>query len=193
MNFLEERIVKDGVVKEGNILKVDSFLNHQMDINLFDQMGEEFKRRFADKPINKIVTIEASGIGIACIVARHFGVPVVFAKKTQSVNIDGEVYVAEVESFTHKCKNNVIVAQKFLSPEDHILIIDDFLANGCALQGLIQIVQSAGAVVEGIGIAIEKGFQSGGRMIRNLGFQLESLAIVESMDAESGTIKFREQ
>ena len=137
MNFLEERIVKDGVVKEGNILKVDSFLNHQMDINLFDQMGEEFKRRFADKPINKIVTIEASGIGIACIVARHFGVPVVFAKKTQSVNIDGEVYVAEVESFTHKCKNQVIVSKKFLGPDDHVLVIDDFLANGCALQGLI--------------------------------------------------------
>ena len=139
MNFLEERIVKDGVVKEGNILKVDSFLNHQMDINLFDQMGEEFKRRFADKPINKIVTIEASGIGIACIVARHFGVPVVFAKKTQSVNIDGEVYVAEVESFTHKCKNQVIVSKKFLGPDDHVLVIDDFLANGCALQGLISV------------------------------------------------------
>ena len=144
MNFLEERIVKDGVVKEGNILKVDSFLNHQMDINLFDQMGEEFKRRFADKPINKIVTIEASGIGIACIVARHFGVPVVFAKKTQSVNIDGEVYVAEVESFTHKCKNQVIVSKKFLGPDDHVLVIDDFLANGCALQGLISIVAQAG-------------------------------------------------
>ena len=143
MNFLEERIVKDGVVKEGNILKVDSFLNHQMDINLFDQMGEEFKRRFADKPINKIVTIEASGIGIACIVARHFGVPVVFAKKTQSVNIDGEVYVAEVESFTHKCKNQVIVSKKFLGPDDHVLVIDDFLANGCALQGLISIVAQA--------------------------------------------------
>ena len=166
MNFLEERIVKDGVVKEGNILKVDSFLNHQMDINLFDQMGEEFKRRFADKPINKIVTIEASGIGIACIVARHFGVPVVFAKKTQSVNIDGEVYVAEVESFTHKCKNQVIVSKKFLGPDDHVLVIDDFLANGCALQGLISIVAQAGGTVEGIGIAVEKGFQQGGRIIR---------------------------
>lgn len=161
MNFLEERIVKDGVVKEGNILKVDSFLNHQMDINLFDQMGEEFKRRFADKPINKIVTIEASGIGIACIVARHFGVPVVFAKKTQSVNIDGEVYVAEVESFTHKCKNQVIVSKKFLGPDDHVLVIDDFLANGCALQGLISIVAQAGGTVEGIGIAVEKGFPAG--------------------------------
>lgn len=193
MNFIEERILKDGIVKEGNVLKVDSFLNHQMDIDLFDEMGKEFRKRFADKPINKILTIEASGIGIACIAAKHFNVPVVFAKKSQSINLEGEMYVAEVESFTHKCKNNVIVAQKFLSPEDHILIIDDFLANGCALQGLIQIVQSAGATVEGIGIAIEKGFQSGGRMIRNLGFQLESLAIVESMDAESGTIKFREQ
>ena len=193
MNFLEERILKDGIVKEGNVLKVDSFLNHQMDIDLFDEMGKDFRKRFANKQINKILTIEASGIGIACIVAKHFDVPVVFAKKSKSINLEGEMLVAEVESFTHKCKNNVIVAQKFLSPEDHILIIDDFLANGCALQGLIQIVQSAGAVVEGIGIAIEKGFQSGGRMIRNLGFQLESLAIVESMDAESGTIKFREQ
>ena len=193
MNFLEERIVKDGVVKEGNILKVDSFLNHQMDINLFDQMGEEFKRRFADKPINKIVTIEASGIGIACIVARHFGVPVVFAKKTQSVNIDGEVYVAEVESFTHKCKNHVIVSKKFLGPDDHVLVIDDFLANGCALQGLISIVAQAGGTVEGIGIAVEKGFQQGGRIIRNLGYQLESLAIVDGMDAETGEVHFREQ
>ena len=186
MNFLEERIKKDGIVKEGNVLKVDSFLNHQMDIELFDQMGAEYKKRFADKPINKILTIEASGIGIACIAAQHFHVPVVFAKKSQSINLDGEMYVAEVESFTHKCKNHVIVSQKFLGPEDHVLIIDDFLANGCALQGLIQIVQSAGATVEGIGIAVEKGFQSGGRIIRNLGFQLESLAIVESMDASTG-------
>ena len=193
MNFLEERIAKDGVVKEGNILKVDSFLNHQMDINLFDQMGEEFKRRFADKPINKIVTIEASGIGIACIVARHFGVPVVFAKKTQSVNIDGEVYVAEVESFTHKCKTQVIVSKKFLGPDDHVLVIDDFLANGCALQGLISIVAQAGGTVEGIGIAVEKGFQQGGRIIRNLGYQLESLAIVDGMDAKTGEVHFREQ
>ena len=186
MNFLEERILKDGIVKEGNVLKVDSFLNHQMDIELFDQMGAEFKKRFEGKPINKILTIEASGIGIACVVAQHFHVPVVFAKKSKSINLEGEMYVAQVESFTHKCQNNVIVAQKFLNPEDHVLIIDDFLANGCALQGLIQIVQSAGATVEGIGIAIEKGFQSGGRIIRNLGFQLESLAIVESMDAETG-------
>ena len=193
MNFLEERILKDGIVKEGNVLKVDSFLNHQMDIELFDQMGAEFKKRFEGKPINKILTIEASGLGIACVVAQHFHVPVVFAKKSKSINLEGEMYVAQVESFTHKCQNNVIVAQKFLNPEDHVLIIDDFLANGCALQGLIQIVQSAGATVEGIGIAIEKGFQSGGRIIRNLGFQLESLAIVESMDAETGNVVFREQ
>ena len=193
MNFLEERIVKDGIVKEGNVLKVDSFLNHQMDIELFDQMGAEFKKRFADRPINKILTIEASGIGIACVVAQHFGVPVVFAKKTKSINIEGEMYTAEVESFTHKCKNQVIVAKKFLSEDDHVLIIDDFLANGCALQGLFQIVKAAGGTVEGIGIAIEKGFQSGGTVIRNLGYHLESLAIVEGMDASTGEITFREQ
>ena len=193
MNFLEERIVKDGIVKEGNVFKVDSFLNHQMDIELFDQMGAEFKKRFADRPINKILTIEASGIGIACVVAQHFGVPVVFAKKTKSINIEGEMYTAEVESFTHKCKNQVIVAKKFLSEDDHVLIIDDFLANGCALQGLIQIVKAAGGTVEGIGIAIEKGFQSGGTVIRNLGYHLESLAIVEGMDASTGEITFREQ
>lgn len=193
MNFLEERIVKDGIVKEGNVLKVDSFLNHQMDIELFDQMGAEFKKRFADRPINKILTIEASGIGIACVVAQHFGVPVVFAKKTKSINIEGEMYTAEVESFTHKCKNQVIVAKKFLSEDDHVLIIDDFLANGCALQGLIQIVKAAGGTVEGIGLAIEKGFQSGGTVVRNLGYHLESLAIVDGMDAFTGEITFREQ
>ena len=193
MNFLEERIQKDGVVKEGNVLEVDSFLNHQMDIELFEKMGEEWKRRFNGKPINKVVTIEASGIGIACIVAKYFGTPVVFAKKSKSINIDGDMYVAEVESFTHKCKNQVIVSKKFLSPDDHVLIIDDFLANGCALQGLISIVNSAGATVEGIGVAIEKGFQIGGQTIRNLGYQLESLAIVDAMDAETGSITFREQ
>ncbi len=193
MNFLEERITKDGIVKEGNVLKVDSFLNHQMDIELFNQMGQEWKKRFEGKSINKILTIEASGIGIACIAAQHFGVPVVFAKKSKSINSEGEMYVAEVESFTHRCKNQVIVSKKFLGPDDHVLIIDDFLANGCALQGLIGIVQSAGATVEGIGIAVEKGFQAGGRMIRNLGYQLESLAIVESMDAADGSIQFREQ
>lgn len=193
MNFLEERILKDGIIKEGNVLKVDSFLNHQMDIDLFNEIGREFKKRFEGKEINKILTIEASGIGIACIAAQHFHVPVVFAKKSQSINLEGEMLVAKVESFTHKCKNNVIVAKKFLNPEDKVLIIDDFLANGCALQGLIQIVQSAGASVEGIGIVIEKGFQSGGRIIRNLGFQLESLAIIEKMNAADGSVVFREQ
>lgn len=193
MNFLEERIVKDGIVKEGNVLKVDSFLNHQMDIDLFNQMGEEFKKRFEGKNINKIVTIEASGIGIACVVAQHFGVPVVFAKKSKSINIEGDMYIAEVESLTHKCKNQVIVSKKFLNEDDHVLVIDDFLANGCALQGLISIINQAGGTVEGIGIAIEKGFQVGGNIIRNLGYQLESLAIVEDMDAETGKITFREQ
>lgn len=192
MNCLEERILKNGVVKEGNVLKVDSFLNHQMDIKLFDEMGAEFERRFAGKNINKILTIEASGIGIAAIVAQHFGnCPVVFAKKTKSINLEGEMYTAEVESFTHKNINQVIVSKKFLSPEDHVLIIDDFLANGCALQGLIQIARQAGATVEGIGIAVEKGFQPGGVVIRNMGYQLESLAIVESMDAKTGEIIFR--
>ena len=192
MNFLEERIVKDGIVKEGNVLKVDSFLNHQMDIELFNEMGKEWKKRFEGKNINKILTIEASGIGIACIVAQHFNVPVVFAKKSKSINLEGDMYTAEVESFTHKNKNQVIVAKKFLSENDHVLLIDDFLANGCALQGLIQIVQSAGATVEGIGIAVEKGFQTGGRIIRNLGYQLESLAVVDAMNAETGEIIFRE-
>lgn len=193
MNFLEEKILRDGIVKEGNVLKVDSFLNHQMDIELFNEMGKEWKRRFAGKNINKILTIEASGIGIACIAAQHFGVPVVFAKKSHSINIEGDMYTAEVESFTHKNKNQVIVARKFLNEDDHVLLIDDFLANGCALQGLIQIVQLAGATVEGIGIAVEKGFQPGGRIIRNFGYQLESLAIVDAMDAATGTIVFREQ
>ena len=193
MNCLEQKIVKDGIVRAGNVLKVDSFLNHQMDIELFNEMGKEWKARFEGKRIDKILTIEASGIGIACIAAQHFGVPVVFAKKSKSINLEGEMYVAEVESFTHKCKNQIIVAQKFLNKDDHVLIIDDFLANGCALQGLIQIVQASGATVEGIGIAIEKGFQSGGRIIRNLGYQLESLAILEEMDWQTGEIKFREQ
>ena len=193
MNCLEERILKDGIVKEGNVLKVDSFLNHQMDIELFSEMGKEWKRRFADKNINKILTIEASGIGIACVVAMEFGVPVVFAKKSKSINLEGEMYTAEVESFTHKNKNQVIVSKKFLTEDDHVLIIDDFLANGCALQGLIQIVKQAGASVEGIGIAIEKGFQSGGRIIRNLGYQLESLAIVDGMNPEDGSIDLRQE
>ena len=193
MNFLEERILKDGIVKPGNVLKVDSFLNHQMDIALMEQIGKEFKRRFADKPVTKVLTIEASGIGIAAFVAREFGVPMVFAKKSKSINIEGDMYVAEVDSFTHKNRNQVIVSKRFLGPEDHLLIIDDFLANGCALQGLIAIAGSAGAAVEGLGIVIEKGFQIGGNVIRNLGYHLESLAIVDAMDAETGTITFREQ
>lgn len=193
MNFLEERIQKDGVVKENNVLKVDSFLNHQMDVSLFRQMGEEWKRRFADIPITKILTIEASGIGIACVVSESFHVPVVFAKKSRTINIDGEMYTAEVESFTHKCVNQIVVSKKFLNSDDHILIIDDFLANGCALQGLISVVSQAHATLEGIGIAIEKGFQPGGQIIRNLGYRLESLAIVDGMDAATGQISFRKQ
>ena len=191
MKLLEERIRKDGVIKPGNVLKVDSFINHQMDVELISEMGKEWTKLFAEKPINKILTIEASGLGIACIAATHFNVPVVFAKKAKSINLDGEMYTAEVESFTHKNKNQVIVSKKFLNEDDHVLIIDDFLANGCALQGLIQICAQAGATVEGIGIAVEKGFQAGGRMIRNLGYQLESLAIVESMNDETGEIVFR--
>ena len=193
MKLLEERIRKDGVIKPGNVLKVDSFINHQMDVELISEMGKEWTKLFAEKPINKILTIEASGIGIACIAATHFNVPVVFAKKAKSINLDGEMYTAEVESFTHKNKNQVIVSKKFLNEDDHVLIIDDFLANGCALQGLIQICAQAGATVEGIGIAVEKGFQVGGQIIRNFGFQLESLAIVEGMDAATGEIRFREQ
>ena len=193
MNFLEERILKDGVVKAGNVLKVDTFLNHQMDIALIEEIGKEFKRRFGDKKVTKVLTIEASGIGIAAFVAKEFGVPMVFAKKSKSVNLDGDMFVAEVESFTHKNKNQVIVSKKLLKEEDHILIIDDFLANGCALQGLISIAESSGATVVGCGIAIEKGFQYGGRAIRNMGYQVESLAIVDAMDAETGTVTFREQ
>ena len=191
MKLLEERIRKDGTVKAGNVLKVDSFLNHQMDIDLFNEMGKEWARLFADRKITKILTVEASGIGIACVAAQHFHVPVVFAKKSQSVNIDGEVYSTKIESFTHKRVYDVIVSKKFLHPEDHILIIDDFLANGCALRGLISIIENAGATVSGIGIAIEKGFQRGGKEIREAGYQLESLAIVEEMDAKNGTVTFR--
>ena len=191
MKLLEERIKKDGIVKPGNVLKVDNFLNHQMDIALFNEMGKEFKRLFADCKVNKILTIEASGIGIACIVAQYFDVPVVFAKKAQSINIDGDVYSTKIQSFTHQRVYDVIVSKKYLNPDDHILIIDDFLANGCALEGLIDLVQSAGATVEGIGIAIEKGFQQGGKLIRDRGIRLESLAIVDSM--EGGELVFREQ
>ena len=193
MKLLEERIRRDGVVKAGGVLKVDSFLNHQMDVELFNEMGKEFKRLFADKNINKILTIEASGIGIACIAAQHFGVPVVFAKKAQSINIDGEVYSTKIQSFTHGKVYDVIVSKKYITPDDRILIIDDFLANGCALEGLIDLVRSAGASVEGIGICIEKGFQPGGELIRQKGVRLESLAIVDDMNAETGEIKFRQQ
>ena len=191
MKILKERIQKDGIVKKGNVLKVDSFLNHQIDVTLFNEMAKEWVKRFEGKKINKILTIEASGIGIACIVAQHFNAPVVFAKKAKSINLDGDMYVAEVESFTHKTVNKVIVSKKYLNEADHVLIIDDFLANGCALQGLIEIVKYAGATVEGIGIAIEKGFQGGGALIRDMGYQVESLAIVESMDPETGKIQFR--
>ena len=193
MNFLEERILREGRVKPGNVLKVDSFLNHQMDMALIDQIAEAFHKRFAHKPVTKVLTIESSGISLACAVARLFGVPALFAKKTQSVNLDGDVYVAEVESFTHQVTNRVIVSKKFLSAQDHVLIVDDFLANGYALQGLISLVESAEASVEGLCIAIEKGFQEGGDRMRNLGFELESLAIVDAMDPETGTITFREQ
>ena len=193
MKLLEDRIRKDGLIKEGNILKVDAFLNHQMDVALFDEMGKEFKRLFADRPINKILTIEASGIGIACVVAQSFHVPVVFAKKAKSLNIDGEVFTSKVESFTHKRVYDIIVSKKYLSPDDHVLVIDDFLANGCAVKGLIELINASGATLEGVGIAIEKGFQSGGAMIREKGIHLESLAIVESMDWTTGSIEFRSQ
>ena len=191
MELLEERIRRDGVVKSEGVLKVDGFLNHQMDINLFNEMGKEFKRLFADAPINKILTIEASGIGIAAVVAQHFGVPVVFAKKSQSINLDGDVYSTKIQSFTHQRIYDVIVSKKFLSADDHVLLIDDFLANGCALNGLIDLVEDAGATVEGIGIAVEKGFQPGGDDLRRRGYHLESLAIVQSMNPETGEIEFR--
>ncbi len=191
MKLLEDRIRKDGIIREGNVLKVDSFINHQMDIKLFEEMAKEWKRLFADKKINKILTIEASGIGIAAIVAREFDVPVAFAKKSKSINLDDNNFSTKIQSFTHSKIYDVIVSKKFLSPEDHILIIDDFLANGCALLGLTNLVESAGATVEGIGIAIEKGFQQGGKIIREKGYQLESLAIVESMNAADNTITFR--
>lgn len=193
MKILKERILKDGVVKPGNILKVDSFLNHQMDVLLMEQIGQEFYRRFSNLPITKVLTIETSGIAVAYPVARAFGVPMVFAKKTKSVNMDGELYVAEIQSYTKKDNNQVIVSKKFLSPEDNVLIVDDFLANGCALQGLISIVESAEATVAGLGIVVEKGFQEGGQRIRNLGYRLESLAIVDTMDHKTGTITFREE
>lgn len=191
MELLEERIRRDGVVKSEDVLKVDGFLNHQMDINLFNEMGKELKRLFADAPINKILTIEASGIGIAAVVAQHFNVPVVFAKKSQSINLDGDVYSTKIQSFTHQRIYDVIVSKKFLNADDHVLLIDDFLANGCALNGLIDLVEEAGATVEGIGIAVEKGFQPGGDDLRSRGYHLESLAIVQSMNPETGEIEFR--
>ena len=193
MNFLEERIVKDGVVTDGNILNVDSFLNHQMDIALLEQMGEEFHRRFADKKITKVLAMDSSGIAVAYPVAKAFGVPLVFAKKHKSIHIDGDTYVAQVESFVHTDVEQIVVSRKFLTEDDRVLIVDDILANGCALQALIAIVESAGAKVEGLGVAIEKGFQMGGRAIRGMGYHLESLAIVESMDVASGSICFRQQ
>ena len=193
MNFLEERILKDGIIKEGNVLKVDSFLNHQMDIALMHEIGKEFYRHFQDCPITKILTIEVSGIAVAYSAALEFGVPLVFAKKAKSINLDGEMYVAEVISYTHKNRNQIIVSKKFITSEDHVLIIDDFLANGCALEGLISIVKEAGATVVGLGIAIEKGFQVGGASLREKGYDLQSLAIVDEMDAETGSIVFRSQ
>ena len=191
MKLLEDRIRRDGRVKAGNVLKVDSFLNHQLDIDLYNEMGKEFRRLFPSDNITKLLTIEASGIGIACIAAQYFHVPVVFAKKSQSINLDGSVYAARVQSITHGRIYDVIVSEKFLSPADHVLILDDFLANGCAVSGLIELVESAGASIEGVGIAVEKGFQEGGRLLREKGIRVESLAIVESMDADTGEIRFR--
>ena len=193
MKLLEDRIRKDGIVREGEVLKVDSFINHQMDVELFREMAREWKRLFAGKPINKVMTIEASGIGIAAIVAAEFGVPVVFAKKSMSVNLDKDNYETRIQSFTHKKIYEVIVSKKFLTPDDHLLLVDDVLANGCAPMGLLELAQEAGATVEGIGIAIEKGFQSGGALIRGKGIQLESLAIIESMNSATGEITFRPQ
>lgn len=189
MKLLKERILQDGLVKPGNVLKVDSFLNHQMDIDLINEIGKEFRRRFPENSITKILTIEASGIGIACITAQYFHVPVVFAKKTQSINIDGDVYRTKVESFTHKRTYDVILSEKFLSKEDHVLLIDDFLANGCAMLGLINLVKEAGASIAGAGIVIEKGFQEGGSLIRSQNIHLESLAVIDAMTDSSLTFR----
>ena len=192
MQELEDRIAKDGTVKPGNVLKVDAFLNHQCDVTLFDHMGAAWAEHFTGRRIDKILTIEASGIGIACLAARHFGdVPVVFAKKAQSINLDGDQYSTTVYSFTKRKEFPVIVSKKYLNAGDHVLLIDDFLANGKAMQGLIELCHAAGAVIEGIGIAVEKGFQDGGRLLREQGYDVDSLAIVESMDAETGAITFR--
>ena len=188
MDILKEMIQKKGIIREGNILKVDSFLNHQMDIKLFNEIGKEFLRRFEGEKITKILTIEASGIGIACVTAQYFDVPVVFAKKSQTKNISGDVYKTQVTSFTHGRVYDVIVSKDFLNPYDHVLIIDDFLANGCALLGLLDLVKEAGATVAGAGIVIEKGFQQGGKEIRDLGIRLESLAIIDGMSVEGGVV-----
>lgn len=192
MELLKERIRKDGKVKEGNVLKVDSFLNHQMDVKLFTEFGKEFKKRFADCEINKILTIEASGIGVACIVAQYFDVPVVFAKKNQTKNIAGDTYTSRVESFTHGRVYDIIVSKEYLRPEDKVLLIDDFLANGAALLGLAKLVKDSGATLVGAGIVIEKGFQDGGKIVRDSGVRVESLAIVDGMDEKTGEIRFRE-
>ena len=193
MQLLKDRILKDGIVKPGNILKVDSFLNHQMDITLINEIGKEFKRRFADCPITKILTIEASGIGIACVAAMYFGVPVVFAKKSSGSNMDKDVYFTQIYSYTHSKTNDVVVSKRFLSKNDHVLIIDDFLANGCALEGLIDIVRQSGGTVEGVGVAVEKGFQGGGDKLRKAGYNLHSLAIIDKMDAKTNTVVFRHE
>lgn len=193
MNFLEERIAKDGIVKPGNVLKVDSFLNHQMDIQLFERIGQEFRRRFADTAVDKILTIEASGIGVACITAHYFQVPVVFAKKAKTVNLGDHLYTSKIYSFTHQQENVVIVSKEFLHAGERILVLDDFLASGSAIHGLIDIIAQAGASLAGIGIVVEKGFQDGGRLLREEGHRVESIAIVESMDSESRSIRFREQ
>ena len=188
MELLKERIKKDGIVREGNVLKVDSFLNHQMDIGLFNEIGKEFKRIFSDTEINKILTIEASGIGIACITAQYFNVPVVFAKKSKTKNIAGDVYTSRVKSFTHGRIYDIIVSKDFIKPTDKILIIDDFLANGCALLGLAELIGQAGAQLQGAGIVIEKGFQVGGSEIRKKGIRVESLAIIDEMSPENGIV-----
>lgn len=193
MKLLEDRIRKDGIVKEGQVLKVDAFLNHQMDVELINEMGKEWKKIFEDCEINKILTIEASGIGLAIIAAQYFNCPMVFAKKSQSVNIDGSVYATKIESFTHKRSYDVIVSKKYLGPDDHVLIIDDFLANGCAVNGLCDLIEEAGATLEGVGIAVEKGFQEGGNILRQRGIRVESLAIVDDMNDETGEIVFRPQ
>ena len=192
MKFLEDRIKKDGIVKAGNVLKVDSFLNHQIDVELMDMLGSEFKKYFYQKKITKILTIEASGIGIACLTARYFQVPVLFAKKTQTVVQDDDKYSSQVYSYTHKCSNNIFISKKYMNSSDHVLIIDDFLANGAACMGLIDIVKQAGATLEGVGICVEKGFQDGGKKLRDMGIDVQSLAIVESMDPETGNNVFRE-